>query len=43
MAKNGTLGEKGLFLIIALFLLVFLVGPVVQVFYVAFIDVSTGN
>ncbi len=43
MAKNGTLGEKGLFLIIALFLLVFLVGPVIQVFYVAFVDVNTGS
>jgi len=43
MLSKISFGEKGLFFIIALFLLVFLVGPVVQVFYVAFIDVNTNT
>lgn len=36
-------GQTLLFILIALFLLSFLVIPVVKVFYVAFIDVNTGN
>ncbi len=36
-------GQKILFILIALFLLSFLVIPVVKVFYVAFIDVNTGH
>lgn len=42
MSKTS-FGEKGLFFIIALFLIVFLVSPVVQVFYVAFLDVETNS
>lgn len=41
--SSAYLGERALFAIIALFLLVFLVGPVIQVFYVAFIDVETNS
>ena len=36
-------GQIALFLFIALFLLSFLIIPVVKVFYVAFIDVNTGS
>ena len=36
-------GQIALFVFIALFLLSFLIIPVVKVFYVAFIDVNTGN
>ncbi|MBT3205821.1 MAG: iron ABC transporter permease [Gammaproteobacteria bacterium] len=36
-------GQTALFFFIALFLLSFLIIPVVKVFYVAFIDVNTGN
>ncbi len=40
---NKHIGQYALFGLIALFLLSFLVIPVVQVFYVAFIDVNTGG
>lgn len=43
MFRDISLGEKGLFFIIAFFLLIFLVIPVIQVFYVAFLDTQTGN
>ncbi len=43
MLSKVSFGEKGLFFVIALFLLIFLVGPIVQVFYVAFIDVNTNS
>ncbi len=40
---NKNFGPYALFALIALFLLSFLVIPVVQVFYVAFLDVNTGG
>lgn len=43
MLKGVSLGEKSLFLIIGFFLVVFLVVPVIQVFYIAFIDTYTNS
>lgn len=43
MFRDISLGEKGLFFVIAFFLLIFLVIPVIQVFYVAFLDTQTGS
>ena len=43
MFRDISLGEKGLFFVIAFFLLIFLVIPVIQVFEVAFLDTQTGS